>query len=133
MGDFSVEHVLPQSCFVGESPKFNKSWKAEYSALLDRSEIESAMAAAQAVGNRIGNLTLITNKCQGKVGAKNFEQKSKVLEGGCATCPMSSLNVSSSITQYSKQFGGSGLWSAKEIIDRSSWLASKAIERWPLP
>ena len=128
-GSYSVEHVFPQSCIE----KINKDWKEEIKLLVHPDVFDSIVEETQKAANRIGNLTMITNTCQKSVGTKNFAAKSEILQGGCPKCPMAALNVSQSITQFSKQQGGQGLWTATEIGERSRLLGQLAIDRWPAP
>jgi hypothetical protein len=69
--------------------------------------------------SRLGNLCLLTDAKNRDVGRSLFEEKKKVFE-------KSELLTTSGIAKYQT-------WDRKAIVDRQSWLASKAVVIWRFP
>lgn len=112
--DFTVEHVLPQSCVAPPHKAWGEDlakWKAD------------PVKLAQRV-NRLGNLTLLTFKANSYVKARRFEVKCAVFENRDAKCPHPILAVNQSIY-------GNKRWTHKEIDDRTELLLGAFLKRWP--
>lgn len=112
----SVEHVFPQSCI--EPP--HGAWNAELTAWR-----EHGPNLAQHL-HRLGNLTLVTNAANSYLKAKPFSAKKLVFEGQDPNMAHPILSVNQSVYSIPK-------WTNVEVSTRTTFLASKIMERWPFP
>lgn len=115
---YSVEHVFPKSPASGPNP----DWQAELAQWKVSSIDQEKMCSLR---HHIGNLTVVTNEANSKLGSKAFSVKKQAFVGNHAV-KIPPLGVNADIQ-------ASDRWTLKQIDERRKILTKAILERWPLP
>lgn len=120
--NLTIEHIMPQSWSEywplpnGMTAPCESTWEALFHSYNLDDETKSLMEERQQVINTFGNLTLITNTLNPKIGNGPWETK----------C----LHLGKSLLALNRQIAGNQLWDETAIRQRATDLAEVANEIW---
>ncbi len=120
--NLTIEHIMPQSWSEhwilpnGINAPCESTWEALFSSYNLDDETKSLMEERQQVINTFGNLTLITNTLNPKIGNGPWKTK----------C----LHLGKSLLALNRQIAGNELWDETAIRQRATDLAEVANEIW---
>jgi hypothetical protein len=119
----NIEHVMPQS--------WEKNWPLD--AVPSGPDYDEQLARRRDAVNRLGNLTLTTNKMNPSLSNKAWKQKKRELSKHTLVglTRLSVINAPEVLTMDDETWAS--VWDEERITLRGRWLAEQALRVWPRP